>query len=398
MKSSNHSNITRLIALMATLWLCSSCIDTFEADLASTENTYIVVSGSICGNSNCEFILSRSLSLSPSYGDIRDRHINDATVRVCSSDGMRQEAVFNGEGSYLVQLDILNIDTEYWLEITWDGMTFASEATKPIVTSTIKEVSYVQPRPDQYVDFLITPEPHKTEEQQYFMWTFIEDWEIHTPYISNWDFDLTNDLVINAKQKTNRGWKSSKHNISIVGSNVDYTNGEIRNKKLYDRDCQSDFFNYLYRTTIKQRAITQKEYEYTQLAQRQSDDMGGLFTPQPAELPTNIHCLDGNAKAIGYIGVASSEVSKMLYVRGTDVGYKLTRIPNSPTESELTNSSNRQIYQREFRIQEYNTQTQKITWIERWAVDCTVWGASLTAEPEGWPTDRNEIAPVPEVE
>ena len=59
---------------------------------------------------------------------------------------------------------------------------------------------------------------------------------------------------------------------------------------------------YLHSVTVHQRAITKAEYEY-ELARRQaSSEMGGLFTPQPSSLPTNIRCLTSRKHVIGYVG------------------------------------------------------------------------------------------------
>ena len=384
----------KLAWLLGCLWLCCSCIEDFNAELPSTQTTYLVVEGSICGNSECEFILSRSLSLSYSSQEFLDRMITNATVNVCSSDGSKQSVKHAGQGVYLVKLGTLDPSKEYWLEVEWEGNTFASDPTLPISTPKVESVMFEQPRPDQLVDILITPEGPSGNETQYFLWSYKEDWEIRTPLKSDWDYDLANDSVIAAPYLTNQGWCSDSRHTSIIGNNKDFVNGHIRNLKLYDAEHLDNRFNYLYRTTIRQRAISHEEYEYQQLSLRQSDEMGGLFTPQPSELPTNIHCKDGARKAIGYVGVNANVAIAELYVRGDDVGYQLNRRAQEPSEDLLATSSNSDLYRQDFRIREYVPQIGSISWIERWAVDCTVWGAKLFARPEGWPNERNEIPSV----
>ena len=59
-----------------------------------------------------------------------------------------------------------------------------------------------------------------------------------------------------------------------------------------------------YSGLIHQRAISKAEYEY-ELARRQAgSEMGGLFTPQPSALPTNIRCLTSGKHVIGFVGCA----------------------------------------------------------------------------------------------
>jgi len=59
---------------------------------------------------------------------------------------------------------------------------------------------------------------------------------------------------------------------------------------------------YRYSGLVHQRAITKAENQY-ELARRQaSSEMGGLITPLPSALPTNIRCHTSNKRVIGFVG------------------------------------------------------------------------------------------------
>ena len=63
---------------------------------------------------------------------------------------------------------------------------------------------------------------------------------------------------------------------------------------------------YRYSGLVHQRAISKAEYEY-ELARRQAgSEMGGLFTPQPSALPSNIHCLTSKKHVIGFVGCSDN--------------------------------------------------------------------------------------------
>lgn len=377
------SHLIRLASLLASLWIFASCIDTFDAELPSSETTYIVVEGSICGDSDCTFTLSKSMPLNPSAQDILSRFISDALVCVCGSDNVRYQASLIKDGTYKVHVDALNANQEYWLEIQWDGHTFTSTPTKPLFTPEIKSVTFEQPREDKQVEILITPAAPLQKETQYFIWSYEENWEIQTPYDTKWEYDVVLDEIVPRTIDLHRGWCSCLYHTPIIGENTNYTNGEIRNLRLYSASNLDNRFNHLYCTSITQRAVSREEYEYERLSQRQSDEMGGLFTPQPSELPTNIHCTDGGAKAIGYIGVSLNTQFTRLYIESSDVGYRLVNFPAQPTEDQLELTS-AELYKLEFRVAEYDFLSGQITWVQRWGVDCTVWGATLIA-PDFWP-------------
>lgn len=388
MQKYHHSTLLRTFSLlMATLWLCSSCIDEFNAELPDSDQTFLVVEGSICGNSTNTFHLSRSLSLSPSPEDVINRHITDAQVMVCGSDDTKVPAKMTTPGNYELKVGKLNASTEYWLKIEWKGKTFMSEPALPLAAPKIIDLHFEQPHEDQVVQMLITPEAPQKGEVQYFRWNYTEDWEIRTPYHHEWDYFPENDSIAQTELPLSRGWSKELYHPSIIGNNTDYVNGEIRNMNIFSVDHLDMRFNYLYRVTITQRAISREEYEYERLSQRQSDDMGGLFTPQPSELPTNVHCTDGSTKAIGYVGVSLNTTKAELYIRNNEVGYRVARVPRMPTQEELGMYTRPQLYTQQFRILYYDEMAGDITWIERWALDCTTWGADPLARPEGWPND-----------
>lgn len=90
----------------------------------------------------------------------------------------------------------------------------------------------------------------------------------------------------------------------MVGTSLNYERQHIRQLKLYDIDRSHECMYYKYSGLVHQRAISKAEYEY-ELARRQaSTEMGGLFTPLPSALPSNIHCLTSNKRVIGFVGCA----------------------------------------------------------------------------------------------
>lgn len=386
MMSFKSYTLPRLLAmLLATLWLCSSCIDEFDADLPDADLHYLVVQGSICGQSDCEFHLSRSLPLNPSSDDLVGRNITDARLTVCGSDNSRVSATQPQAGLYLVTLGALNSNQEYWIEIEWEGRTYQSSPTRPLSTPTITDLHYEQPRADQQVDILITPATDSQKETQYLQWDYQEHWEIHTPYLSEWDYNVATDKIEPATVYLDKGWMKDLYHPSVIGNNIDFANHEIRNLRLLSLNNLDDRFNVRYCITVRQRAISREQFEYEKLAQRQSDDMGGLFTPQPSELPSNIRCNDGQSKSIGYIGVTLNAEQKRLYIKGKDVGYHTSRIAHILTDEEVSQlgPDAKSLYSKTYRILNYDEMTNAVTWVERWGVDATAWGASLE-KPDFW--------------
>ena len=57
--------------------------------------------------------------------------------------------------------------------------------------------------------------------------------------------------------------------------------------------------------------------------------MGGLFVPQPSELPSNIRCESSNKQAIGYVGVSLNVAEYRIFISTDDIQYRFEGIVRS---------------------------------------------------------------------
>ena len=278
----------------------SGCIEEFEADLPTEDSSLLVVEGTICSGKLNKFVLSRGQAIGSSDAP---QMVTEAIVSVCGSDG--SEYVAQGTGAYyFCQIDALHPDTEYYLHIEVDGEVYESEPQKPLPTEKIADVRGVQNTPQSDIDVLVTTEtPLESDQARYYSWTYEETWEVRPEYISTAYF---NPLTLRGEDRYNqypeRGWMNGTSSTIMVGASRNYEGQQIQGLKMYDISRSSERMYYRYSGLIHQRAITKAEYEY-ELARRQAgSEMGGLFTPLPSSLPTNIRCLTLNSRAIGYVG------------------------------------------------------------------------------------------------
>ena len=101
-----------------------------------------------------------------------------------------------------------------------------------------------------------------------------------------------------------RGWRNAIGSNILVEASSHYDGHHIQQLKLYDIDNSDERLFYKYSGLVQQRAISKDEYEYERARRQASSEMGGLFTPLPSALPSNIHCLTAHKSAIGFIGCA----------------------------------------------------------------------------------------------
>ena len=312
----------------------SGCIEEFEADIPEEDSGLLVVEGTICSGKMNSFILSRTQPVNSSY---TPRMVVGAKVSVRGSDGSEYRAE-EADGYYACKIESLHPDVEYCLHIETGGEVYESEPQKPLRTENIAEVRGVQDTPESDIDVLVTPDaPYEPDHANYYSWTYDETWEVHSDYTTTVFYDIElMTAVIKPDQFPWRGWKDATSSTIMVGASASYEGQNIRNLKLYDIGHHLDERMYhRYTSLVHQRAITKAEYEY-ELARRQAGlEMGGLFTPQPSALPTNIRCLTSDRHVIGFVGCSMNISEYRFFLDASDYAIRLP--VHDDTREWLTN-------------------------------------------------------------
>ncbi|MBQ7179684.1 MAG: DUF4249 domain-containing protein [Bacteroidaceae bacterium] len=392
-----------------TLLFCTvfmgGCIDEYEANLPSSDEKRLVVEGNIRSDMLCTFYLTYSLGLkeSATYFGLFPV-VTDARLSVIGEDGTVFPDSNNGlylpSGAYQVEVGTLRPDVRYWLRIETDGDVFTSDPQFPVNTESELSLSFNQERSDQEVDILVTSAAPGDGQRKYYRWDYTEYWEINTPYKAEFEYDPASDKIVKAETLKNHGWCTSSSASAKMVSSSDFQENRIVGMPIISITNFDNRLNSKYIVRVYQRCISQEEYEYEMLRNKLTNQMGGLFTPMPADLPTNIHCESGDRKAIGFVGVSGQVATATLAISSSQVNYKLGRSPRQIDHKDLTPASCRQIYYSGYRLFRFNYDSPGFQgngpfdadsvpdkkWAERWCVDCTdpYWNASLR-KPSDWP-------------
>ncbi len=284
-----------------------SCVDEYEADISADDSDLLVVEGTICAAELNKFYLSRTQDIESSY---RPRMVAGASVSVHGSDGSEYKAKAVDD-YYSCWIDHLDPDATYYLHIEADGEVYESEPQQPLRTEKIASVVGVQNTTDSNIDVLVTPDaPFEADKTNYYSWSYIETWEVRPEYTTYVYFDTERKQKVDTiGMYPERGWRDAIGSNILVEASTHYDGQHIRQLKLYDIDYSNERLYFKYSGLVQQRAISKNEYEYERARRQASSEMGGLFTPLPSVLPTNIHCLTSHKSVIGFVG-CSMNVAK----------------------------------------------------------------------------------------
>ena len=377
------------------LLFLGGCIEEFNAQLPESESNLLIVDGNIISDSTCVFSLSRSFSLNEEGIPENYNQIN-ADVCVKGSDGSIYSSTASGDGKYSIKIGTLSPKHTYHIEIKWEGDTYTSIPQEPLITEDLS-LTFSQPDNDGPVHVQLSTDQPANNETAYYTWNYIEDWEIRTNLRSNAEFNpKDSSLIIYDYFPYAQGWAHQVSKEILINTTANYSNNQFKEKKLYSINNQDPRLSHLYSTFVVQRKMTKGEYEYYQCKERFTNDMGGLFTPQPSELPTNLSCSDENKRVIGYVGVNMNVSIKQLYIPTTEVNYVQNYRCEDTEQAELLTKlkdygikNTADMYYYGYRVSYYLERGPLLPPLIRWAeykcVDCRAFGADPDGRPDFWP-------------
>lgn len=380
--------------------LAGSCISEFNAKLSSSEVNILVVEGNIIANSEVNFYLTKSIPLSDEEKkDSTDFSNVEAKLVIIGDDGFRSDpAEHVGMGTYRINIGDLNEHVSYGVEIEYEGETYRSALMKPLYTPEIDSISWKQSGKGADVSFHVSTHDTKNEGHSYFIWNYEEDWEFTSTFRPHVFFDPeTETFYEDHTYPYYYCWKKSSGSEILVGSTEALTENRIVNNKLYAYESIDEKLSLLYSVLVKQRAITKDAYEYYLNKNKFNNEMGGLFTPQPFELESNISCItDPSKKVIGFVGVSMNTTQTRIFVSTEKITKK-----NAPKKCFYYTKSEMADIVGDVPIKEYyflgyepltfddegNMDNLGFLWSESRCVSCIKAGGSKN-KPDFWPNDH----------
>ena len=380
------------LSLLAGLFLLlASCVETYEAKIDDAGEGCLVIEGNIISDSTVTFYLSRTFGLNESYPPTGYNQV-EAEVAVVGSDGSRWNGVGVGDGAYQVRIGTLSESAEYSLEVVYQDETYTSDPQKPLRSTPISDVRFQQEREGNGhysnplpVEIYLSTEGSDPDASEYYFWNYIEDWEVRAPYYCRYVYDPKGDSVaVYDEPPYAQGWMHSESYSILIGTTEANSVNRIDDKLMYSIGTASVRISFYYSTLLVQRNMSKGEYEYYQARKKYSEDMGGLFTPQPSELPTNIKCSNSKRVVVGYVGCNMNVSTRRLNIPTEAVDYTLTLdCKDVPWEK-----SDLYMYNEGYQIKD-RLPSGAYVWGRLECSDVRVWGANVdkNARPSWWPED-----------
>ncbi|HTQ28170.1 MAG TPA: DUF4249 domain-containing protein [Puia sp.] len=300
----------------------SSCRDPYNPPAIQSPPAYLVVDGYLnAGPDSTVITLSRTRNLD-STSTVPELH---ALVTVIGDDSVTHTLYEQGNGVYVSPQLGLNSAEKYRLRImTANGEKYQSDTISVRQTPPIDSVSWRNDSAGVSI-YVSTHDP--LNSTWYYKWDYTETWKYHTDIQSQFDWQNDEPVGRTDSNQVFYCWTTLNSTDIHVATSATLSSDVISSFPLTSIPMGSEKLYLQYSIIVRQYAITSDAFSYWQNLKQNTEQMGGLFDPQPSQLTGNIHSVSNPQEPVmGYIG-ASTVTSQRIFINGPDVTQPWNYIP-----------------------------------------------------------------------
>jgi hypothetical protein len=368
--------------------MLSGCISAFEAPEDMKDMSGVLVVEGVILEEGTKITLSRTVALSEEFSDFYlFDNVNNAIIHVID-EGNNIVAVAAQEynwGSYIVNENFSFVPgMKYALDIRIGDKHYQSAFSAPESTPEIDSVSW-KLNDDKSIEIMVSTHT-PNNETLYCLWSFEENWEIRSHYFAPLKYDPILQILIPQSLTGDNifyCWAKGYSQSLLLASTEKYREAVIKDHKIHQLQPGNSRYSYLYSILVRQYQVNREASLYFENLQRNIDESGSLFAPQPSEMTGNIRCLsDPNEYVIGYV-FASKQATSRLLIPMAELSLNNFDDTNLFLCSDIKSFiSPMDAYYQGYRIISENGDYAFLT-----CVDCTSRGGTKT-KPDFWPNDH----------
>ena len=384
------------LVLTLALLSAAACVYDFKADIQG-RGGYLVVEGDILIGEFTTVKVSRSLPLSG------DEPGSESVAAACFVEA--------SHGGWIIDTRDADSSLEYRLVIESGGATYASEWAPVLQAASIDSIAYTISDDRQTMTVDVTA--HGDSDNRYYRWTAKETWEYHAPFQASHYFlprgsilkgeVIARDTVAMFENGENNYycWNSGAVREVLIATTEQLSENRLVRHRLYSMNRYEQRISYLYSVELTQEAISQTAYKYWTMLDKNSTDVGGLFSPEPYEMRGNIKNVDDpDEMVLGYISVTRPSVTRY-FIRSYEMSFAGT--PRGAYDDEPVyvpeNLWRRYFYNNGYDVYAIHTsdapgtgieteEDYEFDWLPARCVKCWLWGGGTKQKPDYWPNDH----------
>jgi len=310
--------------VLSTILVLSACVEPYDPPASSNVVDLLVVDGFLnTADGSVSVVLTHSKPLDSNDETLTE---SNATLSIRSEGGAQYSLTEQSPGTYTAEGLALDPAEKYLLNVrTANGQEFYSD--------------YVDIRPTPIIDSVIwkgdddgvtvyVNSHDATTNTRYYRWDYIETWEYTAAVYSEFKVENKEIVYRNGNESMHRCWNTAASTKILIGSTVRLAEDVVSNFPLAFIPKGSEKVGIKYSILVRQRAISKDEFNFLEQLQKTTESIGGLFDPQPSQVPGNIHNLtDPSSTVLGYFSAGATQ-EKRIFIDFFDLPDQLLVFPS----------------------------------------------------------------------
>jgi hypothetical protein len=303
---------TKLYALISVV-IAGACVEPFSIKTTAPTNM-LVVEGVLSSQ-----VKKHQVSLSRA-GQLNNKTLlpeRGAVVTISDQEGNTVPLIEEDPGKYETREFSAQVNNKYTLHIqTADGRKYSSREVLfengPDIGQVYAKYVYDQALNVKGIQvYADTEDP--ANQAHFYRWNYIETYEVHAPFPSNWvwlggnDFDFRYDGI-----DTCYVTDTLRH--ILIQSTKELEQDKITGQKLRFIPESSHIVRYRYSILVQQFSLSSESYSYWENLRNISEQQGSLSDVQPGSIAGNIVSLtDSQEKVLGYFEVGRVSEKRIFF-------------------------------------------------------------------------------------
>ena len=288
--------------------LFGACKESYDAPVKSTNNSYLVVEGFINNGPDSTFInLTHTFKL-----DDTSRVTPELRAKVTvegKSNGSYPLQEWGG-GVYGVPSLALNTAQQYRLHIlTAAGKEYVSDYLDLKTSPPIDSISWRRTAAGDVQIYANTHDPQNASH--YYRWDYQETWEFNSAFYASIQY-VNHKITGLFPNPYYTCWKHASSTNILLASSTKLSTDEISLAPLVAIPNGSWELAIRYSILVRQYVLTADAYNFWLQMQKNTEQIGSIFSPQPSEPKGNVHSLkDPTEQVIGFVSAGTLQQKRI---------------------------------------------------------------------------------------
>lgn len=305
----------RRLKYIAVCLFVAGCVEPYSPALDPVSLNALVVDGSIDAQGNSTITLSRAVPLTSHANNPKE---SGADVSITSSTGETFSLSEISTGVYTAGDLPVNKQSSYVLHIrTAEGAEYESDEVQIHPTPSVGKIYFTVSQTGDDIELRTDSEDLTADATGYYAWECIETYEYRAQYFSR--FKRVGDGFPELRHPgefVDTCWLEQPIPITLE-STKRLTQNTISRHKLTTINKFSPKISRRYSILVRQRAISEQEYNYRQRLEKSIDGQGSIFAEIPGAVVSNVHSTaDPGEIVLGYFRGQEVKEQRFFLARG----------------------------------------------------------------------------------